>query len=361
MHAGLLWGTLSKQLQLRKPSATIQSLLGRAVGVLLLGLVRVEQRQANAVELMAAGGPEVAGVVQLQVTSRLVRWSGIMASACCCEASACALPALAAPGSQLALACVRAWHVPATAARMHAAHARMHAPACPLAQVGAELRSSMQQLYSSGKHALFVRLLAGTLSVLTPRASGGTDDMLPAAQALVWGSQADPNLVLGWLLMSIDRLDMPAERDHALKLMAYRCVLAFVLAHTGAVREHRCVLCVRSVCVLCASLSDACASKAWWCMRSKSSANKARARALHTGAPSCPRPSASCWTICRASQRPRLSSDTSRAHSCVRWSSRSSWSQACQRSRAANSCWHTCQHSSATAPRPAASSCCSCW
>lgn len=71
--AGRLWAVLLRQLQAHKSmNATRAQRLGRTAALLLLGLVRVEQRQAAAVRLTAAGGPAVHGVVELQVSSQLV-------------------------------------------------------------------------------------------------------------------------------------------------------------------------------------------------------------------------------------------------------------------------------------------------
>jgi hypothetical protein len=71
--AGRLWTVLLRQLQAHKTmNATRAQRLGRTAALLLLGLVRIEQRQAAAVRLTAAGGPAVQGVVELQVSSQLV-------------------------------------------------------------------------------------------------------------------------------------------------------------------------------------------------------------------------------------------------------------------------------------------------
>lgn len=62
------------------------ALLGRACGVLVRGLTAVEQRQQAAQQLMAQGGPSVAGADPLQVSSRLV-------SPSCHQLEASAFPA----------------------------------------------------------------------------------------------------------------------------------------------------------------------------------------------------------------------------------------------------------------------------
>lgn len=73
MVAGQLWSELLRQLRShRTMTATRDHKLGRTAALLLLGLVRVEQQQAPAVSVMAGGGPAVAGVVELQVSSKLV-------------------------------------------------------------------------------------------------------------------------------------------------------------------------------------------------------------------------------------------------------------------------------------------------
>lgn len=83
--AGRLWTVLLRQLQAHKTmNATRAQKLGRTAALLLLGLVRVEQHQAAAVQLTAGGGPAVHGVVELQVSSQLVgaRLVVLPASAC---------------------------------------------------------------------------------------------------------------------------------------------------------------------------------------------------------------------------------------------------------------------------------------
>jgi hypothetical protein len=76
--AGRLWTVLLRQLQAHKTmNATRAQRLGRTAALLLLGLVRVEQRQAAAVRLTAAGGPAVHGAVELQVSSQLVSYCSL--------------------------------------------------------------------------------------------------------------------------------------------------------------------------------------------------------------------------------------------------------------------------------------------
>jgi hypothetical protein len=84
--AGRLWTVLLRQLQAHKTlNATRAQKLGRTATLLLLGLVRVEQRQAAAVRLTAAGGPAVHGVVELQVSSQLVSVHGCWLSCDCLQ------------------------------------------------------------------------------------------------------------------------------------------------------------------------------------------------------------------------------------------------------------------------------------
>ncbi len=70
--AGRLWSVLLRHLQAPKLSPSRAAELGKTAGLLLLGLLRVEQRQAAAAAMTAAGGPAVQGVVELEVTSGLV-------------------------------------------------------------------------------------------------------------------------------------------------------------------------------------------------------------------------------------------------------------------------------------------------
>ncbi|KAF8072467.1 hypothetical protein HT031_000126 [Scenedesmus sp. PABB004] len=190
--AAALWSVLLGHIKDRALTPTRAVRLGHTAGLLLLGLLRVEQRQAAAEAVTAAGGPPVAGVVELQVRSGVV---------------------------------------------------------------AVELADSMRRMFSTGKHANLVRLLEGAAGAVARPADGAApappagarsarEQARGAAEALLWsgGGVRGANLV-AWLVQALLRPERglgPALRSVALMLLRQRCAARAGDAHAASRRAAPC-------------------------------------------------------------------------------------------------------------------------